>query len=111
MSFDIAISTEKETQVIHDGIVAFNKTCVPFTQNVSFVPLNFHIQDENSLVIAGITSLLYCWGMLYVDVLFVEEKHRGKKLGTRLLSYVEAKAVSMGASLSHLDKYKLTEVK
>ena len=56
-------------------------------------------------MIAGINSLMYCWGMLYVDVLVVEENHRGGQLGSLLLSKVEAEAKAIGASLSHLDTF------
>ena len=52
-----------------------------------------------------INSLMYCWGMLYIDVLFVDESHRGQQLGNLLLSKVESEAKSMGASLSHLDTF------
>jgi GNAT superfamily N-acetyltransferase len=48
---------------------------------------------------------MYCWGMLYVDVLFVEENHRGGQLGSLLLNKVEAEAKAIGASLSHLDTF------
>ena len=105
MNFDIAISNEKETQFVDDKIVAFNRSHAPFTQDNDFVSLNFHIKNENGLVIAGINSLMYCWGMLYIDVLFVDERHRGQQLGSLLLRKVEAEAKSMGASLSHLDTF------
>ena len=72
MSLDISISSEKETQFVDDKIVTFNRNHAPFTQDKDFVSLNFHIKDESGSVIAGINSLMYCWGMLYVDVLFVE---------------------------------------
>ena len=68
--------------------------------------MNFHIKDEGGLVIAGINSLMYCWGMLYIDVLFVDENYRGQRLGSILLNQVEAEAKSLGASLSHLDTFR-----
>jgi GNAT superfamily N-acetyltransferase len=105
MSLEIAISNEKETQFVDDKIVTFNKSHAPFTQGNNFVSLNFHIKDDSGSVIAGINSLMYCWGMLYVDVLFVEESHRGQQLGSLLLKKVEDEAKSMGASLSHLDTF------
>ncbi len=105
MKFDITISNEKETQFIDDKIVAFNRNHAAFTQNSDFVSLNFHIKDKNGFLIAGINSFMYCWGMLYVDVLFVEENHRGEQLGSFLLNKVEAEAKSMGATLSHLDTF------
>ncbi len=105
MSFDIAISNEKDTQCVDDKIVAFNKDNVPFTQDNDFISLNFHIKDETGFVIAGINSCLYCWGMLYIDVLFVEESHRRQQYGNFLLNKVECEAKLMGASLSHLDTF------
>jgi len=44
MSWDIVISSEKETQFVDDEIVAFNRNHAPFTQNNNFVSLNFHIK-------------------------------------------------------------------
>jgi GNAT superfamily N-acetyltransferase len=105
MSLDITVSNEKETHFIDDKIVAFNKSRVPFTQDNNFVSLNFHIKNESGSVIAGVNSLLYCWGMLYIDVLFVEESYRGQQLGSILLNKVETEAKLMGASLSHLDTF------
>lgn len=105
MNWDIDVSNEKETQFVDDKIVAFNRIHAPFIQDKDFVILNFHFKDKNGFVIAGINSLMYCWGMLYIDALFVEESHRGQKLGSLLLSKVETEAESMGATLSHLDTF------
>jgi GNAT superfamily N-acetyltransferase len=105
MSWNLSISSEKEAQFVDDKIVAFNKSHAPFTQTNDFIRLNFHIKDKSGLVIAGINSLMYCWGMLYIDVLFVDENQRGQQLGSLLLSKVEAEARSMGANLSHLDTF------
>lgn len=105
MSWDIVSSTEKEAAFVDDKIVDFNRSNVPFTQNKNFVSLNFHIKDKSSFLIAGINSLLYCLGMLFIDVLFVEESHRRQQLGSLLLSKVEAEAKLLGATLSHLDTF------
>ena len=105
MSWDIVISSEKEAQFVDDEIVAFNKSHAPFTQDNDFVSLNFHIKREGGFVIAGINSLMYCWGMLYIDVLFVDKNYRDQHLGSLLLSKVETEAKTMGASLSHLDTF------
>ena len=105
MSFDIVKSHEKEMQLVEDKIIAFNNNQVPFTQDKDFIDLNFHVKDENNVVIAGINSLMYCWGMLYINVLFVDDNHRGQQLGSLLLNKVEVEARSMGASPSHLDTF------
>lgn len=105
MSWDIAISSEEETQFVDDKIVAFNRSHVPFTQDNNFVSFNFHIKDDKGVVIAGINSLMYCWGMVYIDVLVVDQNYQGQHLGSRLLNKVESEAKAMGASLSHLDTF------
>ncbi len=104
-NWDITVSNEKETQILNDKIISFNKNCTPFTQNTPFINLNFHIKNKQGSIIAGIQSLLYCWGMLYVDILFVEEAYRHQHLGSLLLSKVEAEGKSLGASLCHLDTF------
>jgi len=103
---------EKEAQFVDDEIVAFNKSHAPFTQDNDFVSLNFHVKSESDFVTAGINSLMYCGGMLYIDVLFVmlyidvlfvDNSCRDQHLGNLLLSKIETEAKSMGVSLSDLD--------
>lgn len=76
---------------------------MPFTKETPFINLNFHINNKQGSIIAGIQSLMYCWGILYVDILFVEEVYRHQQLGSLLLHKVEAEGKSMGATLCHLD--------
>ncbi|CAL7961075.1 hypothetical protein MIDIC_240061 [Alphaproteobacteria bacterium] len=38
--------------------------------------MNFHIKGEQGNIIAGINALMYCWGIVYIDVLAVDEDHR-----------------------------------
>ena len=105
MKRHITISSETETQCVDDNIIAFNRAHAPFTQDTDFITLNFHIKDENDFIIAGINSLMYCWKILYIDVLFVDANHRGQQLGSDLLRKVESEAKSMGATLAHLDTF------
>lgn len=105
MSVEITISTAKEIQFIDEKIIDFNRSHVPYTQEKEFVDFDFHIKNKSGDIIAGINSLMYCWGMLYIDTLFVEENYRSQGLGSRLLKKVEEQAKLMGASLSYLDTF------
>lgn len=105
MNRKIFISNEKEKQIVVDKLIGFNRSRVPITQDNAFENFNFHIKDENGFVIAGINALMYCWGMVYIDALVVDENHHGKGLGSLLLAKVESEAKKMGASLSHLDTF------
>jgi GNAT superfamily N-acetyltransferase len=104
LSNTILEATPEEAEYIDNKIVEFNKKQVPFTQEQTPVFKNYIIKENNE-IIAGINTCIYHWGILYIDVLFVDEHHRGKKLGSQLLERVEQEAKAMGASLSHLDTF------
>ena len=101
---NITSATPSEAEFIDNKIVEFNNMQVPFTQDPTPVCKNYVIK-ENDQIISGINTWLYHWGILYIDVLFVEEAYRGKNLGSLLLKHVEDEARSLGASLSHLDTF------
>jgi GNAT superfamily N-acetyltransferase len=109
-SFDIApfhvIKVQPhEVVIIENKITSYNNSKVPFIQEQPFINLNFCIKDDSGLIIAGITSLMYCWGMLFVDILAVDEKYYKNGLGSKLLSHVENEAKKLGATLAHLDTF------
>lgn len=103
-TFNILEATPDEAEFIDTQIVEFNKAKVPFTQEQTPIFKNYVIKEEGS-VIAGINAIIYHWGILYIDVLFVSEQHRRKNLGRTLLQQVENDAKAMGATLSHLDTF------
>ena len=105
IEYEIHSSDQTEADFIDNSIVQFNKVHAPFTQAQDFVPLNYHIKDQNHNVIAGINGLMYCWGILYIDILFVNENYRYQKLGSRLLQKIETEAKLLNANLSHLDTF------
>lgn len=103
-TYTILAATIKEAEFIENKIIDFNNTQVPFTQKSTPLFENYVIK-EKGLIIAGVNAFIYHWGILFIDVLFVDKNHRGKHLGSRLLNYVENKAKAMGANLSHVDTY------
>ena len=103
--FHVVKAQTHEVDVIESKITSYNNSKVPFIQEQPFINLNFCIKDESGVIIAGITSVIYCWGMLYVDVLAVDQKYYKKGLGSKLLSHVEDEAKKLGATLAHLDSF------
>jgi GNAT superfamily N-acetyltransferase len=97
-------ASEDQISELHKRIVSFNASKVPLTQQETIIFQNYVIK-ENGKVIAGISALIYLWGILYIDVLFVEEEHRKKGLGKILLNKVEQEAVNQGSTLVHLDTF------
>jgi GNAT superfamily N-acetyltransferase len=104
INYDIIPATQEETTFIDDKLGKFNRSQIHVTQEQTGGLKNYIIKDRGT-IIAGITSRIYRWGILYIEVLFVDENHRHKGLGSTLLKKVEQEAKEMGANLAHLDTY------
>ena len=104
--FDIYPATKEEAEFVDNKLLAeFNRSQIPVTQEPTLILKNYVIKDDNGTIIAGIKSDIYYWGILYVEVLFVEKNHRHKGLGSTLLQKVEQEAKAMGGTLAHLDTF------
>jgi GNAT superfamily N-acetyltransferase len=104
MTLEITQGTAKDRDYLDDKIVEFNMKQVPFTQEEQFINIDYVIKNHDK-VIGGITSVLYCWKCLYIDVLWVEDSYRHLGHGAKLLTQVEDQAKKLGASLAHLDTF------
>jgi|GEM_PF-725756 len=104
-NFVIEESTREGCEVVDNGIVEYNSSKVPFTQEPSFSPINRIIKGLDGDTIAGINSILYCWNCLYIDVLWVKEDLRKHGYGSALLNEVEKVAKEKGCKLIHLDTF------
>jgi GNAT superfamily N-acetyltransferase len=98
-------STKEEFDLVDNGIVEYNLTKAPYTQDPAFTWINRVIKDKDGEVIAGINSKLYCWNCLYVDVLWVKEGFRKEGYGSILLKEIEGIAKESGCKLIHLDTF------
>lgn len=101
---EIIPATQEEARFIDDKIAEYNRSQVPVSPERTGGLKNYIIKDGET-IIAGITSQVYRWGILYIDVLFVDESHRHNGLGSTLLQKVEGDAKAMGAYLAHLETY------
>lgn len=104
-NYVIEQSTKEEYNMVDNGIVEYNLSKVPFTQEPSFIPINRVVKGLNGEVLAGINSVLYGWDCLYVDVLWVKEEYRKEGYGSILLNEVEKIAKEKGCNLIHLDTF------
>lgn len=103
--FIIRESSGEESELIVDGLVEYNLSKVPLKQEAAFIWINRVVKDINGHIVAGINSKMYCWNCLYIDALWVEEKHRKEGLGLELLREVEQTAKEKGCYLIHLDTF------
>jgi len=104
MALEITHGTSEDREYLNDRIIEFNAKQVPFSQDELFINIDY-VAKDNDTIIGGITALLYCWKCLYIDVLWVDEKHRHLGLGTKLLNMVEKFAKEKGCHLSQLDTF------
>ncbi|MDP3533326.1 MAG: GNAT family N-acetyltransferase [Alphaproteobacteria bacterium] len=103
INFDILPSTKEEEEIVINKIVSFNNLQEKFINN-NLIFNNYIIKDCDE-IIAGINSVITYWNILFISILFVDENHRGKNLGSLLLRKVEDEAKSLGVTLVHLDTF------
>lgn len=105
MKYRITDCAEKDAEYICDRLVEYNLSQVPQRQEIAFESLDKKLVDDSGNIIAGIVAKMYCWNVVYLDILWVGEEHRGEGLGTYLLKELEQTAKSKGATLIHLDTF------
>ena len=101
--YEFSIATPEEAEILNDKIDVFNGKQVRFSGEVETL-IDYVIKDNDS-IIAGIRSCFYLGKCLAINVLFVDEHHRHKGLGSLLLNKVETEAATLGARLIHLDTF------
>ena len=91
--------SKKETELIRKALFEFNREKVG---DDGHTPLNIVEYDADGNIIGGILGGTY-WGWMYVDILWVHEDHRGKGIGSKLLTEAETEAKARGCHHVHLD--------
>ena len=91
--------SEQEIKYIRDSLYQFNKEIVG---DDGHTPIHIVEYDADGNVIGGILGGTY-WGWMYVDILWVDESHRKKGIGSRLLRAAEEEAAQRGCHHVHLD--------
>ena len=91
--------TENEIERIRRELKQFNNETVG---EDGHAPLNIVEYDPNGNIVGGILGGTY-WGWMYVDILWVEESHRHKGIGSKILREAEKEAIRRGCHHVHLD--------
>jgi len=90
---------KNEIEFVNNALEKFNNMHVGPDNHLL---LNIVEYDENQNVIAGILGGTY-WGWLHIDILWVDENFRSKKIGSRLLIAAENEAKKRGCHSVHVD--------
>lgn len=99
MTYEIVSSGEREVEEAHAGLRRYNRRFCPDVADLSCC-----IKDGEGRCIAG-TDSFRMGEMASVDVLWVDEDHRGQGLGSALLAHVEAQARAQGARRLELNTF------
>ena len=105
MVYDIINCSENDVEYICDRLVEYNLRQVAKTQPIEFVNINKKIMDDEYNIIAGCIARMYCWRVIYIDILWVDDKYRKQGLGTKLLKEIERVAEKEKCTLIHLDTF------
>ena len=98
-------TTNEERSYLVNQLTKFNHTKVkePFKEDDTVLYFSKCMKKDNE-VVGGILANSY-WGILYIDILWVDEKYRNKGYASTLLSDVERMAKEKNCTISHLSTY------
>ena len=105
MDYNIVPITDGDDEFIEDKLVEYNLSMEPATQGKLFESVSRKIVDEEGNIIAGCLAIMYCWNVVAIDIIWVDEQYRGQGLGSMLLGEVEREAMEKGCHLVHLDTF------
>ena len=91
--FEIINCVDTDADYICDKLVEYNLSRVPKTQETDFVNIYKKIVNEKGEIIAGCLAKMYCWNVIYVDILWIDEAYRKQGLGSKMLKEIERIAV------------------
>ena len=105
MDFQIIDCVANDDALIEDNLVKYNISQVPKTQEKPLLRIQKKIVDANNHLIGGCLSVIYCWKIMYIEILWIDEAYRRHGLGTRLLKEMERISAEHDCSLIHLDTF------
>jgi GNAT superfamily N-acetyltransferase len=89
----------EDSRLLIDGVRSFSRER---TGNEPPRTVAYFLRDEQRRIIGGVQGLL--WGRsMHIDVLWVDEHHRGQGLGAKLMSAIENYAADHAHPLIYLE--------
>jgi GNAT superfamily N-acetyltransferase len=109
MEFDEGISlhtewTDEDMAIIWNGILDYNRMVGPMLQYPPYEPLNLLLRDADGKIVGGLQSKIYL-RCIYIGALWMDEHHRNRGYGARLMAEAERRAEDQGCEFIHLDTF------
>jgi ribosomal protein S18 acetylase RimI-like enzyme len=93
--------TADEANYVRNKLIEFNSKQVP---NGVYEEMNLCVKDQEDRIIAGLNSVI-CWNWMEIDILWVDDEHRGSGHGKRLLEEAEEIARSKQCTFIKLNTF------
>jgi len=93
--------TADEANYVRNKLIEFNSKQVP---NGVYEEVHLCVKDEKDHIIAGLNSVI-CWNWMEIDILWVDDEHRGSGHGKRLLEEAEEIARSKQCTFIKLNTF------
>ncbi|ADO55392.1 GNAT family N-acetyltransferase [Paenibacillus polymyxa] len=97
-------SSKDEARFVRNKLIEFNATHVPVDIQTQYEEINLTLKNGEGQVIGGLLSVL-CWNWVEVDILWVDQVHRGKGYGSQLLDEIEQMARDKGCNFIQLNTF------
>lgn len=81
-------SSPEEALAVRTNLIQFNAQHIAEDLQQNYEEINLHLKDENGDIAGGINSV-FCWNWIEVDILWVDDRSRGRGYGSRLLQEIE----------------------
>lgn len=104
MKLKIETASDSDNQLIQESLTRFNVQTLPSLPYPKSEKLDFVIKINNEFI-GGINAELVNWGILFISLLFVDERFRSKGYGQELIKHVEKLGKDKGAYLAHTDTF------
>lgn len=92
---------EKQTEQIEEKLSSFDESYITYKLDGS---IQIGIEEDGKIV-AGLDACVTAFKILYVSTVFVDEAHRRKGYGKRLMEEMEKRAREMGVNIIRLDTF------
>lgn len=92
---------EEDINIILNNLMEYNLSHIELKE---VKPLAIFVNDESSNIIGGISAKTH-GNWLEISFLWVDEKLRGQKIGSKLLTDVESEAMKRGCKYSFVDTF------
>lgn len=81
-------SSPEEALAVRTNLIQFNARFIAEDLQQNYEEINLHIKDEFGEIAGGINSV-FCWNWIEVDILWIDDRFRGRGYGSRLLQEIE----------------------